>query len=725
MNLPYLNLSGLNRLPLINQSTSAECGLACLVMISNYFGNRIDLIELRRKHSLSIRGATLKSLIELAVELELGSRVLRCELDDLSTLRTPCIIHWGFNHFVVLKKVRRKSIEIHDPSVGVRRVPWDEASREFTGIAVELTPTQNFKQKAASSTLKLFDLVKFDTQLFSSFSLGLLLCLIAEILILASPFYMQIVIDEVLMKGDKLLLDSIAIGFGFVVLFSVISNVLRRLTFQFIGQVLSFDMTSRVFQKLLSLPVSYFTNRQTGDVQHRVGSLNQISYFLTTGAPTLVMDSIFSILILTIMFFYHAPLTFGILLAVAIYCIWRWLVFGLMKRVAGDLIIAEAAVETELLETLRTMPTLKLSALEVQREAKWRNFQANKINAHLRVGNLDIANQGFNEAIFEGLRVVIVFVAAKMALDNGLSIGMLTAFLAYYGRFSQRIVSLIEEIVRFKLLTVPLNRISDIVYAKPEDSGTNGVRNTELSGQLDLRGISFSYGTKEEPVLRRVNLSVSAGEFVAIVGPSGAGKSTLLKIIAGIENSITGQVFFDQRPISHWNRGELRCQLGVVLQEDSLLRGTIAENIVLFSEEIDMERVKAVCQQCAIAAEIESMPMSYESLVGDMGTSLSGGQKQRILLARALYKNPKILLLDEATSHLDYQNEQIIASTLAQLGITRVVIAHRQETIESADRVLLLKNGVLVDKNIELLKQRNKINSSQSPNVGQDILTKP
>ncbi|KKM71071.1 hypothetical protein LCGC14_1434350 [marine sediment metagenome] len=284
MKLPYLNLSGMNRLPLIHQSTSAECGLACLAMISNYFGNRIDLIELRRKHSLSIRGMKLKTLVDLAIELELGSRVLRCGLEELAALRTPCILHWGFNHFVVLKKVTSKWIEIHDPSVGFRRVLLEEVSREFTGIAIELTPTENFKKKSAPSELKLFDLVKFDRQLFGSFSLGLLLCLIVEILLLASPFYMQVVIDEVLMKGDKLLLDAIAIGFGFVVLFSVVSNILRKLTFQFIGQVLSFDMSSRVFQKLLSLPVNYFSNRQTGDVQHRVSSLNQVQYFLTTGA---------------------------------------------------------------------------------------------------------------------------------------------------------------------------------------------------------------------------------------------------------------------------------------------------------------------------------------------------------------------------------------------------------------------------------------------------------
>ncbi|MGI9251926.1 MAG: peptidase domain-containing ABC transporter [Pseudohongiellaceae bacterium] len=693
-NLPMLNLTGLSRLPLIRQATAAECGLACLAMIASYYGYQIDLAELRRKYSLSLRGASLKSILDIATEIELGARGLRCEVEELASIRTPCILHWEFNHFVVLKKVTRSHIIIHDPAAGLKKLTFAEVNKMFTGVVLELTPTQKFKKKPPANPLKLVDLVRFGSDFMRSFSLGLILSMLAELFLLATPFYMQVTIDEVLLKGDQPLLNSLAIGFGMVVAFQMISNVMRRLTFQFMGHVLSFDMTARVFQKMVSLPINYFASRQMGDIQHRVNSLQQIQYFLTLGAPVMIMDVVFSILIVIIMFVYHPPLTFLVITVVILYGLWRLLIFGVMRRVAGDLIVAEAAAETYLLETLRCMPTLKMTALESVREGKWRNALARKLNAGLRVGNLDIINMGVNEIMFQGLRVVLIFVVAGMALAGDLTIGMITAYMAYYGMFTQRTGALIEQIVQLKLLSVPLTRIADIAHAVPEKSGVDGGREDTLQGTIELKQIAFRYGQGEPPVLKGVSFKIEPGEFVALVGPSGAGKSTLLRLIAGLETPTSGSVLYDGRPVTHWSIRNLRNQLGVVLQEDNLMRGSIAENIASFEEEINMERVKQVASQCGIAGEIEAMPMGYESLMGDMGSALSGGQKQRVMVARALYRNPKVILLDEATSHLDKMNESIIQETLSQLGVTRIVIAHRKETIAVADRIIAMQDGL-------------------------------
>lgn len=666
-------------------------------MIAGYYGFTTDMSELRRKYEISMRGATLKSISDIAAEIELGSRGLRCELEELAALRTPCILHWEFNHFVVLKKVTKNAVIVHDPAFGLRKLPFADFSKAFTGVVLELTPTQNFRKKPPANPLKLSDLVRFDGSFINSFSLGLILSLLAELLILAAPFYLQVTIDEVLLRGDQLLLNALAVGFGLVVVVQVIASILRRLTFQFMGHFLSFDMAARVFQKLMNLPINYFTSRQMGDIQHRVNSLEQIKHFLTEGAPSLIMDVVFSVLIVTFLIAYHSWLTFMVIVAIAFYALWRLLIFNIMRRVAGDLIVAEAAEETHLLESLRSIQTVKMTSLELEREGKWRNSLARRLNASLRVGNLDIANQGINEAIFQGLRVILVFVAAKMALAGDLTIGMITAYMAYYAMFTQRVGALIEQTVQLKLLSVPLMRISDVALAEPEKRGVLGGRGDDLKGSIALQSVTFRYAHTENWVLRGVSLDISEGEFLAIVGPSGAGKSTLLKVMAGLYSPVSGYVLFDGRPLENWSIRGVRSQLGVVLQDDSLLRGSIAENIASFGEEIDMSRVKEVSRQCGIASEIEAMPMGYESLVGDLGSTLSGGQKQRVLLARALYGEPKVLILDEATSHLDHENEAIIYRSISGLGITRVVVAHRKETIAAADRVVGLQCGFVVE----------------------------
>jgi len=254
---------------------------------------------------------------------------------------------------------------------------------------------------------------------------------------------------------------------------------------------------------------------------------------------------------------------------------------------------------------------------------------------------------------------------------------------------------MIEAIIQLKLLSVPLNRLSDVAFAQAEIKGESGGRETTLNGQVSIRNGLFKYGKLEKPVFFRVNFEVEPGQFVAIVGPSGAGKSTMLKVIAGLQELSGGQLLFDGRDIKKWNLRTLRQQIGMVLQEDTLLKGSIAENIALFDENIDMKGVKEAAMRASVAAEIEQFSMGYETTVGDMGSSLSGGQKQRILLARALYKNPKLLLLDEATSHLDIENEKVVQAALEGLDITRIVVAHRPQTIQGADVVYAMKDGLL------------------------------
>jgi ATP-binding cassette, subfamily B, bacterial CvaB/MchF/RaxB len=570
--------------------------------------------------------------------------------------------------------------------------------RAFTGVAVEFTPTEAFQPKAQPKQLSFFDLVRLDRSFLSPFSLGLLLALVAECMLLASPFFLQILIDEVLVKGDYALVWTLAIGFSGLLVFQAVSQLLRQLTLQFLGQIVSFDIAARLFSRMMRLTANFFTTRQLGDVQHRVMSLEAIRGFLTSGAVAMITDMFFVIVIGVVMTIYSRALFLVVLGVLVLYVLWRVSIFRNMKRAAGDLLVAEAAEQTHLLESLRSIQTIKTSGLESNREANWRNKMVRRANAHIRTGNLSIIEQNVTTLILDGGRLAILVFAALRVMDGAFSIGMLTAFAAYLGMLSGRMRTLVDSLIQFKLLQVPLQRIADIAFAQTEGQGEDGGRAVAMRGDVSLRRVIFRYGSSETTVLNGASFDVRAGEFVAIIGPSGAGKSTLLRILSGLETAAAGQVLFDGRPMTSWGNQTLRSQVGVVLQEDILLQGSLAENIAGFDTEIDMERVREVAGIASIAADIEAMPMGYETLVGDMGSTLSGGQKQRVVLARAIYKRPRVLLLDEATSHLDMKNETAILDAVESLNMTRIVVAHRKETIEKANRVYRMTGGLLMEE---------------------------
>ncbi len=693
-----LNLFGMRSLPLIRQSEAAECGLACIAMIAWYYGLKTDLGELRRKFSISLRGADLVGLLEIAKKIDLGGRGIRCEPGELNQLRMPCMLHFEFNHFVVLKSARKGKFEIHDPAVGERTLSSADIGRVFTGIAVEFTPTEAFKPKSQPRQLSFFDLIKIDRSFLSPFGLGLLLALLAESMLLASPFFLQILIDEVLVKGDYPLVWTLAFGFGGLLVFQVASQLLRQLTLQFLGQIISFDIAARLFSRMLRLTASFFTTRQLGDIQHRVMSLEAVRGFLTSGAIAMIADIFFVVIIGVVMTIYSPEMFFVVLGIFAVYVLWRISIFRNMKRAAGDLLVAEAAEQTHLLESLRSIQTIKTTGLESSREANWRNKMVRRANAHIRTGNLSIVEQNVSTLILDGGRLAIIVLAARHVMEGAFSIGMLSAFAAYLGMLSGRVRTFVDSLIQFILLQVPLQRLADIAFAQTEAQGEDGGRAVTMRGDVSLKRVVFRYGSSETNVLNGASLDVKAGEFVAIVGPSGAGKSTVLKILSGLESAGAGQVLFDGRPVNAWGLQTLRRQIAVVLQEDTLLQGSLAENIAGFDNDLDMDLVREAARAASIAPDIEAMPMGYETLVGDMGSTLSGGQKQRVVLARSIYKQPRVLILDEATSHLDTENEAAILNAIADLKMTRIVVAHRKETISKADRVYQMISGMLMEQ---------------------------
>jgi ATP-binding cassette, subfamily B, bacterial CvaB/MchF/RaxB len=467
-------------------------------------------------------------------------------------------------------------------------------------------------------------------------------------------------------------------------------------TLQFISQSLSFDMQARVFHHLLRLPLEWFHKRHVGDIQSRFSAIQPIQAFISNGAIAGLLDGVLALLVLVLMFVYSVTLALIVLGSVLAYLVIRLASIQLQRRLAGDMIVTQAFEQTRFLEAVRAIETVKASGTEVMKEGQQRNAIAASINAMIRSGNLQLACNGI-AALIDGLTdILVVYLGALAVIRADMTIGMLTAFMAYKMQFGTRITHLVEQFITWRMLTVDLERLSDIALSPADPAIGRGGYDGEIEGLIECRALTFSYAFGEAPVLRGIDLKVEAGEYVAIVGPSGCGKSTLVKLLVGLYRPGSGNVLVDGRPLPHWNTRALREQIAVVTQDDNLMAGSVAENIALFDEAIDMERVKECARAAQIEADVLAMPMGYETLVGDLGSSLSGGQKQRVMIARALYRRPRILILDEGTSHLDLENERAINDALGSLKITRIVVAHRIETIQAASRCIRLIGGRVV-----------------------------
>ncbi|MEE2025802.1 peptidase domain-containing ABC transporter [Alkalimonas mucilaginosa] len=681
---------------MIHQSEAAECGLACMAMIANHHGHQLDLTTLRNRYSVSFKGANLQQLMLLANQLDLTCRALKLDLDDLKNLKTPCILHWEMNHFVVLKKVHRNGITILDPAMGERRVSMRDVDHAFTGVALELTPSNEFK--------KVDERVKLGLTAFWSKVEGLLpsllklfvLSLLLQLFLLATPYYTQLVVDEVLISHDKPLLVVLALGFGLLVLFQVVTQTLRGWVVLHLGSVMSVQMATNLMRHLLHLPLSYFDKRHMGDVVSRFGSLNSVRELLTNSLVEGVIDGLMAIAVFVMMFLYSPKLALVVVLVVLMYAVIRSILYRPLHQLTEASIMASAKEQSNFMETVRGIQSIKLFGQQAQRLNLWQNRYADAINQSYRLGKWQISYQTINQLLFGLENILVVYLAALTVISGDISVGMLFAFLAYKTQFTNRMAALIDNLIEIKMTRLHLERLADIALTDKEDEGLNQP-SRDISGQLRLTNIRFRYANNEPLLFNDLCLDIPAGANIAVIGPSGSGKTSLMKLMLGLLPAESGKVEVDGIEIKQLGLRNYRSQIAAVMQDDQLMSGTLAENISFFDPQLDMQRVYQAAQLAGIHQDISAMQMGYNSLVGDMGSALSGGQKQRLLLARALYRQPKILLLDEATSHLDVALEHYVNQAIQQLSMTRIVIAHRPETILSAEQIYQLAGGQLQD----------------------------
>jgi len=680
-----LNFSGKRRLPVILQSEACECGLACLAMIASFYGHRIDLNTLRRQHVFSLNGVTLKSLVEIARHLKLASRAIRLEPDDLKQLKLPAVLHWDMNHFVVLQSVKKNGVVLHDPALGEKRMSWAEACKHLTGVALELTPTSDFERKDERSRLALSTFLKQASGAKHAVLQLLALSLALELLVIAGPFYLQLTVDEVISRGDVDLLVVLALGFALVAALTVAVTWLRSVIVVFLQNSLHFAFGARLFHHLIRLPLSFFEKRHIGDVLSRFSSVEPVRNLISEGLILALIDGVMAAVTLAIMFLYSVKLALIVLSVFLIYSIIRFGLFWVLRSLNENAIQMKAKETSNFVESVRAIQSMKLFNHENERETQWLNRFADSVNADVRLERAYAAFDAINRFLFSVENILVIYLAARLALEGAFTIGMIFAFVTYKQQFISKANLLVEKALDFGIVGLHLERLSDIALTPIEAGHDRPLLARPISGAIEVRNLSFRYAESEEFVLQNVNFSIGAGHFATITGPSGCGKTTLMKILVGLLQPTSGEVLVDGLPLSTFGVRTYRECIAAVMQEDQLLSGSIAENISFFAAPIDEERMIRCAQMACIHGEILKMPMAYNSLIGDMGSSLSGGQKQRVILARALYRQPTILFLDEATAHLDSSNERHISEHLRALNITRISIAHRSEMTRGAD----------------------------------------
>lgn len=684
-----LDLRWQRRVPVIHQTETAECGLACLAMICGHFGKNIDLIYLRRKFNLSARGATLAGINGIAEQLGMATRALSLELDELRVLKTPCILHWDFSHFVVLVSVKRNRYVLHDPARGIRYISREEMSRYFTGVALEVWPGSEFQSETLQTRISLRSLINSIYGIKRTLAKIFCLSVVIEAINLLMPVGTQLVMDHAIPAGDRGLLTLISAALMFFILLKAATSTLRAWSSLVMSTLINVQWQLGLFDHLLRLPLAFFERRKLGDIQSRFDSLDTLRATFTTSVIGFIMDSIMVVGVFVMMLLYGGYLTWIVLCFTTIYIFIRLVTYGNYRQISEECLVREARAASYFMETLYGIATVKIQGMVGIRGAHWLNMKIDAINSGIKLTRMDLLFGGINTFVTACDQIVILWLGAGLVIDNQMTIGMFVAFSSFRGQFSERVASLTSFLLQLRIMSLHNERIADIALHEKEEKKPE-IEIVAHMGPISLEtnGLSYRYDSQSAPIFSALSLSVAPGESVAITGASGAGKTTLMKVLCGLFEPDSGRVLINGIDIRQIGINNYHRMIACVMQDDRLFSGSIRENICGFAEEMDEEWMVECARASYIHDVIMNMPMGYETLIGELGEGLSGGQKQRIFIARALYRKPGILFMDEATSALDSESEHFVNVAIKNMNITRVIIAHRETTLRTVDRVI-------------------------------------
>ncbi len=691
----------MRRVPVILQMTPNECGAACLAMVLTYHGHETTISECRDYLQSGRDGLTARDISQAGRDLGLRIRAFSMEPSSLAEVPVPAIVHWNFNHFLVLESWSPDTVKVVDPAVGRRRLSAEEFNAGFTGVVLTMEPGADFQRKRSDDKLTWYTYLRsllqtpgtkgFMAQILASSAL-------LQILGLVFPLFTMILVDMILPSQGFSLLFTLGIGMVILVLAQVALGFLRGSLALYLEARLDAEVMLGFFEHVLMLPFRFFQERTSGDLLMRLGSIAVIREELTSETVSAVLDGAMAVFYLVILLIWQPP--FG-LLALLFGLLQVLLLVGSTRRLyeltERDL-AAQAESQSYLVEALSGVATLKASAAEDRAMEHWSNLFFKQLNISIRRSYLMNVVETGRTAVGALAPIVLLWVGGYLVLQGQMTLGTMLAVTTLAISFIGPLSSLVATGQQLQLVGANLERIGDVLKASPEQDVRQVRPAPQLSGRIELQNISFRYHPNAPWAIRNATVDVQPGQKIAIVGRTGSGKSTLAMLLLGLYSPDEGEILYDDSPLSELNVRSLRNQFGVVLQEPTLFSGSIRRNIASLDPNTSLDRIIEAAKLAAIHDEIAILPMEYETTIAEGGVNLAGGQRQRLAIARALVHKPAILLLDEATSDLDAITESIVDENLSNLECTRIVIAHRLSTVRNADLILMLDEGFVVER---------------------------
>ncbi|GHO45394.1 peptidase domain-containing ABC transporter [Ktedonospora formicarum] len=681
------------------QANEMECGLTCLGMILNYYGRKTTITELRSRFGVGRDGVSALSIVRAARDYGLRVRAVSLQSDDFKAITLPAIVHWEFKHFLIVEKWNKNYVEVVDPAQGRRRLTKEAFDESFTGIVIMLEPGVDFSQQGSTSPLSL---VKY-LGMFIKQTPGTLMQVFGASVLMQSlglilPILTKVIMDQILPFKLVDMMQIIALGMVLLLLSQIVVSLLREWLLVYLRARLDTHMMLGLFEHLMSLPYSFFQQRSTGDLLSRLTSNVTIREALSNQLLSSILDGCMVIVYVFILYWQSPAFCISTLVIGLVQVVFVVATYPVMRNISRQDLTAQGRSQGYLTETVTGIATLKAAGAEEHALERWANLFFTQLNISTRRSYVS-AVVGTTMTTLRSLSsLLLLWIGAQQVLNGSLSIGTMLALNSLATSFLGPLTSLVGSMQQLQSIQANFERISDIIITEPEQNRRIVAVPPRLTGRIHLEDVSFRYNVGSPEVLRNLKLTIKSGQKVAIVGRTGSGKSTLGKLILGLNLPTGGHIIYDGMPLECLNYQEVRRQFGVVLQESAVFSGTIAQNIRLNDPKLDMEQVIKAARLAALHDDIMKMPMNYETHVGEGGSSLSGGQRQRLAIARAIAHRPAILLFDEATSALDIATEQRVASNMQSLACTQIIIAHRLSTICTADLILVLENGTIVEQ---------------------------